>query len=39
MSAIHNALIIGGLALAVALTAAWDGLLSYAFIRLVIFVL
>jgi hypothetical protein len=37
MSAIGNALIVGGLALAVTWTAAWDGLLSEAFIRLVIF--
>jgi hypothetical protein len=32
MSAIHNTLLITGLALAVALTIAWDGLLAYGLI-------
>jgi hypothetical protein len=32
MSAIHNGLLVTGLALAVALTIAWDGLLAYGLI-------
>jgi hypothetical protein len=35
MSAIHNTLLITGLALAVALTIAWDGLLAYGLITVI----
>jgi hypothetical protein len=35
MSAIHNSLLAFGLALAVALTIAWDGLLAYGLIALI----
>jgi hypothetical protein len=35
MSAIQNTLLITGLAVAVALTIAWDGLLAYGFITMI----
>jgi hypothetical protein len=35
MSAIHNTLLITGLAVAVALTIAWDGLLAYGLVAVI----
>jgi hypothetical protein len=35
MSAVHNSLLVIGLALAVALTMAWDGLMAYSLIALI----
>jgi hypothetical protein len=35
MSAVHNTLLITGLALAAALTIAWDGLLAYGLIEVI----
>jgi hypothetical protein len=35
LSAFHDTLLVFGLALAVALTAAWDGLLGYGLFRLI----